>query len=236
MPDKLLVPSIEQRIAGMVEMARRMRGKTETEKRTGHKPTITISREFGCEGYPVAERLGELLEHATKEPWVIMDKALLEAAAKHHDISEEVFHSLGHRPRFLDDMISTLAPRWKSERDHYKLLCDQIVSVAEMGNVIIMGRGSAIITQQMANCLHFRIYGSHTFKVRSIARRAKIPVQDAELLVEKKQKERDKFIRSFLDRDITDMNLYHLAFNNDKNPAAQIARTIADYLCQKTTG
>lgn len=236
MPEKLLVPSIEQRIAGMIEVARRMRGKTETEKRTGHKPTITISREFGCEGYPVAERLKGLLEHATKEPWVIMDKALLEEAAKHHDISEEVFRSLGHRPRFLDDMISTLAPRWKSERDHYKLLCDQIVSLAEVGNMIIMGRGSAIITQQMANCLHFRIYGSHHFKVRSIARRAKIPAQEAEVLVEKKQKERDKFIRSFLDRDIADLNLYHLAFNNDKNPAAQIARTIADYLCQKTAG
>jgi len=236
MLEKLLVPSIEQRIAGMIEVARRMRQKTETEKRTGLKPTITISREFGCEGYPVAERLVELLQQSTKEPWGIMDKALLEEAAKRHDISEEVFRSLGNRPRFLDDMISTLSPRWKTERDHYKLLCDQIVSLAEMGNVIIMGRGSAIITQQMANCLHFRIYGSHHFKVRSIARRAKIPVQDAELLVEKKQKERDKFIQSFLDGDMADLNLYHLAFNNDKNPASQIARTIADYLCQKTAG
>ncbi len=86
----------------------------------------------------------------------------------------------------------------------------------------------------MNNCLHFRIYASHHFKVRSIARRAKISVQDAEHLVEKRQKERDKFIRSFLDRDITDLNLYHLAFNNDKNSPAQIAQTIADYLCQKT--
>lgn len=236
MPEKLLVPSIEQRIAGMVEVARRMQGKTQTEKLTGHKPTITISREFGCEGYPMAERLKELLEHSTKEPWIIMDKALLEEAAKHHDISEEVFRSLGHRPRFLDDMISTLTPRWKSERDHYKLLCSQIVSLAEVGNVIIMGRGSSIITQQMNNCLHFRIYGSHNFKIRSIARRAHISVQDAEHLVEKKQKERDKFIRSFLDRDISDLSLYHLVFNNDKNSAEQIAQTIGDYIRQKTAG
>ena len=236
MPERLLVPSIEQRLAAMVEVARRMKGKTETEKRTGLKPTITISREFGCEGYPVAEQLKELLERSTKEPWVIMDKALLEEAAKHHDISEEVFRSLGHRPRFLDDMISTLTPRWKSERDHFKLLCSQIVSLAEVGNVIIMGRGSSIITQQMNNCLHFRIYASHHFKVRSIARRAHISVQDAEHLVERKQKERVKFIRDFLDRDISDLSLYHLAFNNDKNSATCIAQTIADYLCQKTAG
>ncbi|ABB33055.1 hypothetical protein GeomeDRAFT_2586 [Geobacter metallireducens RCH3] len=236
MPEKLLVPSIEQRLAAMVEVSRRMRGKTEAEKRMGRKPTITISREFGCEGYPVAEQLRELLEHSTREPWVVMDKALLEEAAKHHDISETVLQSLGQRPRFLDDMISTLMPRWKTERDHYKLLCDQIVSLAEVGNVIIIGRGSSIITQQMNNCLHFRIYASHHFKVRSIARRAKISIQDAELLVEKMQKERVKFIRSFLDRDIADLNLYHMAFNNDKNSEAQIARAIFDYLCQKIAG
>lgn len=233
MPEKVLVPSIEQRLAAMVEVARRMRCKTETEKRTGHKPTITLSREFGCEGYPVAEQLKELLEHSTKEPWVIMDKALLEETAKHHDISETVFQSLGHRSLLLDDMIATLTPRWKSEREHYKLLCSQIVSLAEAGNVIIMGRGSSIITQQMNNCLHFRIYASNHFKVRSIARRAKISLQEAETLVEKKQKERVKFIRDFLDRDIADLSLYHLVFNNDKNSAACIARTIADYLCQK---
>lgn len=235
MPESLLVPSIEQRLAAMVEIARRTKSMTETERKTGHKPTITISREFGCEGYPTAERLKELLEKSTGEPWVVMDKALLQEVARRHEISEEVFDSLGNRPRFLDDMIATLTPRWKSERDYYQILCSHIVAMAEAGNVIIIGRGSSIITQQMENCFHFRIYGSHRFKVRSIARRTKISLQDAELLVERKQKERDKFIRSFLDHDIGDLSLYHLAFNNDRNPAERMARIIADYVCHKFT-
>lgn len=233
MPEKLLVPSIEQRLAGMLEMNRRMREEAEGGKKGKAKPAVTISREFGCEAYPMAERLKEILEKKTGESWALMDKGLLEEVAKHHELAEEIFASLGKKPRFLDEMISTLSTRWKSEKDYYRLLCRQIVSLASGGNVIIIGRGSPIITQQLDNCYHFRMYASHEFKVRSIARRAGIPVQEAEHLVERKQRERDKFIRDFLDRDAKDLSIYHLVFNNDKNPAAKIAQTIAAYMFLK---
>ncbi|RNC68354.1 MAG: cytidylate kinase-like family protein [Desulfuromonadales bacterium] len=233
MAEKMLVPSIEQRLAGMLEVTRRMKDDAEGGKRLKPKPAVTISREFGCEAYPMAERLKELLERKSGEPWVIMDKALLEETAKLHNISEEVFRTLGHRPRFLDEMVSTLTPRWKSEKDHYRLLCDQIVSLASAGNVILIGRGSSIITQQLENCYHFRIYASHQFKVRSIARRVNIPPQEADHLIERKQKERDRFIRDFLDCDARDLSFYHLAINNDRSPAPKIAQIITDYIYLK---
>ncbi|BBA69206.1 AAA family ATPase [Geobacter sulfurreducens] len=236
MPEKLLVPSIEQRIAGMLEVTRRMKDESEGRKKGKIRPTVTISREFGCEAFPMAERLKEILDRQSGESWVIMDKGLLEEAAKRLDVSTEVFNSLGHRPRFLDDMIATLTPHWKSERDYFRILCDQIASLADAGNVILIGRGSTVITQSMANCFHFRIYASHEYKVRSIARRAKLPLQEAEHLVERKQKERDRFIRDFLDRDISDLSLYHLAFNNDRNSSDLIARSIADYLVARKGG
>ena len=227
MPEKILVPSIEQRLSGFIEVSRRG---SQGANKGGAKPTITISREFGCEAYPVAEQLKTIMEEKTKEPWVLIDKALLDVVAKDNDLSASVLHSLGQKPRWLDEMLSTMTPRWKNEKDDYKLLCEQIVAIAKQGNAIIVGLGSAIITQELKNCYHFRLFASQEFKVRSIARRMQLSVQDAELLVEKRQKERDRFVQNFLDADAKDNRFYHVIFNNDRNNPAQLGATIASYV------
>lgn len=231
MPERGLIPSIDMRLSSLLEFNRRREMELEARSRSKKsRPAITISREFGCEAYPMAERLREGLEKKTAEPWVLMDKGLLEEVARNHNLSEEILGRLGEKPRFLDEMLSTFTPRWKSEKDHFRLLCRHIVSLADAGNVIIIGRGSAIITQSMKNCHHFRMFASQEFKTRSIARRLDISREDAEALVVKKQQQRDKFIRDFLDRDARDLSIYHLVFNNDKNTPDRIARTIMDYV------
>jgi len=138
--------------------------------------------------------------------------------------------NLGEKNQILNEILATFSPRWKSEKDHYRLLCRHIVSLAEQGNVIIVGRGSAIVTGHLENCHHFRLYASLAFKAASIARRLGIPLEEAETLVEKKQKQRDRFTVDFLDQDAHDVKFYDLMFNNDRNSAEKIAGTIAEYV------
>lgn len=229
MSDTVLVPSIEQRLAGLIEIERRRDLEAENNVKV-LKPTITISREFGCEAYPMAERLKELMEKKTGEAWTLMDKALLQEVERDNDLSLDILRSLGERNLWIDDFLATMSKRWQSDREYYHLLSRHIVSLASQGNVIIVGRGAAIITQRMKNCRHFRIYGSMEYKAQSIARRAHISLQDAELLVEKQQKLRDKFIRDFMDEDARDLRFYNLVFNNDKSSSDCIAKIIADYV------
>jgi len=229
MTETRLIPSIEMRLSSLLEVTRRREMESESHgKSTG--PTITISREFGCEAYPTAERLQELLEQKTGEKWVVMDKRLLEEVARNHNLSEELLQGLGEKLRFVEEMMATFTPRWKTEKDYYRLLCRQIVSLAHKGNVIIVGRGSAFITQSMKNCHHFRLFASPEFKARSIAQRLGISVEEAGDMVTRKQQQRDKFIRDFLDRDARDLSVYHLAFNNDKNTPDRMARAIMEYV------
>lgn len=232
MPETILFPSIEQRIAALIEVQRR-KDKEADAKVKKLKPTITLSREFGCEVYPLAEKLKEIMEGKTREPWLLLDKALLEEVAKRDDLSERVLSTLGEKPRWLDEFLSTFTPRWKSEKDYYRMLCKHIVSFATDGNVIIVGRGSAIITQEMKNCQHFRVFASEHFKVQSISRRMKVSPAEAASIVDKKQRQRDKFIRDFLDRDAHDLSFYNLAFNNDKNSTDRMANIISDYVLGK---
>ncbi|MDY0300434.1 MAG: cytidylate kinase-like family protein [Trichlorobacter sp.] len=225
-----LIPSIDHRLGGLIEVARRQNQGVWHEEEPSPKPTITISREFGCEAYPVAELLRLNLEKKTGENWTLMDKALLDEVAKNHNLSSDVLKNLGEKNRFLDEFLATFSSRWKSDKDYYRLLTRHIVALAEQGNVIIVGRGASIVTRNMKNCFHFRIFASMTFKKQSIANRLSISEAEAEAIVEKKQKERDNFIRSFLDFDPYNLAVYHLAFNNDRNSASKTADMITEYL------
>lgn len=227
MQESRLIPSIDKRLGAFIEMNRRQDAALGEPRQ---RPAITISREFGCEAYPMAELLRQQLELRTKQSWTLMDKALLDEVAKNHNLSAQVLMTLGEKNHFLDEFLSTFSSRWKTDKDYYRLLCKQIIALAEEGNVIIIGRGGAQVTQRMKNCYHFRMFASHGFKVASIAKRLCVEKVEAEVVVEKRQKERDRFIRDFLDRDPYDLNLYHLIFNNDRNGATRIAETIADYV------
>ncbi len=230
MPVIELAPSVEQRLRAYHELSHRVKSLV---KGAPLKPTITLSREFGCEAFPVAEELVKLAEKITGEQWLLVDIALLDAVAKEHHISEEVMLSLGHKPRWLDDMFATLSPHWKTDADYYRLLCEQVVMTATAGNAVIVGLGAAIIAKSMENCFHFRLIAEQDFKVRSIARRMKLSKQEAEIFVTDQQKERDKIIRKLLDADEHHPLYYHAIFNNGKVRNPRIARTIADFVFKK---
>ena len=229
MSDKMLVPSIEMRLGSLLEFNRR--NDEIAASRSKVHPTITVSREFGCEAYPMTECLKQIMEKKTGDAWAIMDKALLEEVAKHHNLSEEIVSRLGgQKSRILDEVLGTFSPSWKSDNDHFRLLCKHVFSLAEKGNVIIVGRGSSIVTQPLKNCYHFRMYASHQFKVASITRRLNTSREEAESVVDKKQKLRDAFIHDYFNLDPCDLRFYHLVFNNDKSSPERIAQVIAEFV------
>jgi len=227
MPGTVLYPAVEKRLKAYHDLGHRAKS---LKADTAMKPTITITREFGCEAYPVAEELVKLAEEKTGEQWVMVDKSLLDAVAKEHHLSEDIFTSLGKKPHWLDEMLTALSPNWKSDADYYRLLCNEVVSSAMAGNAVIVGLGAPIITMSLENCFHFRLVAEHKFKVRSIARRMGMAKQDAELFVLDHQKERDRIIKSVLDADEHNPLYYHVIFNNSKVRNHKIARTIADFV------
>ena len=226
MPTGDLFPSVERRLKAYHELSHKVSGLDDSAPL---KPTITISREFGCEAFPVSEELVRLAEKKTGEPWLLVDKSLLDAVAKEHNIPEEIMLSLGSEPRWFDDMMATFSANWKSDADYYRLLCRQVVMIASAGNAVIVGLGSPVITKNLKNCFRYRLIAEHDFKVKSIARRMKIPKQEAELVVMDRQKERDRVLRKLLNSDLRNPLLYHAIFNNGRIKSRQVARLILDH-------
>src|SRR5690242_8885676 len=228
MPKEHLIPSVEERLRGLIEVGRRNLREHVLGSEERRYPTVTLAREFGCEAYPVAQKLRTLLEERSGQQWVIMDRALLEAVAQDYNLSAQMLSDIGKKNRFLDDMLSTFSARWKSDKDYYRLLCRQIVSLAQDGNVILVGRGAAIVTQDIGNCFHFRLVAPMSFRAGSIAARMQLSADEAQDLIEVRQRQRDAFLKDFLGREIGEPTLYHAIFNNSRCSAAQIARLAAD--------
>lgn len=234
MPENLFIPSVDLRIGSLEEYNRRQKEKAALQHRKPKpRPCLTLSREFGCEGYPVAELLRELMMQRTGDEWVLIDKAVLEEVARRNNISEEILRTLGENNRTLNDVLATFSPNWKSEQDYFRLLSRHVVALAEQGNVIIVELGGAIITRHIEHSFHFRIYGSESFKVASLARRLSLAPEAAEKLMHRQQKLRDNFTRDFLDRDDHDPALYHMLFNNNHVSPGGIAHIIADFVCAR---
>lgn len=229
MPENLLIPSVDLRIGTLEEYNRRQKEKAFIQhKKPKARPCITISREYGCEGYPVAERLRDLMMQKTGDEWVLIDKDVLEEVARRHNISEEILQNLGENNRILNDVLATFSPRWKSDQEYFRMLSRHVVALAEQGNVIISELGGAIVTKHIEHSCHFRIFGSVPFKTATLGRRLNLDSEAAEKLMHRQQKARDHFNKAFLDQNGHDPSLYDLLFNNDRITPGEIAHTIAD--------
>ena len=100
-----LLPSVERRLAAWLSVKDRATGAE--SHRPG--PTITISRKYGCDAFPLALRLKELLDAACEEPWIIYDKALLERVSQAEHLSMQFLEDLGST-RVADDSLGFIFP------------------------------------------------------------------------------------------------------------------------------
>jgi len=231
MPDSLFIPSIDLRVGSLEEYNRIQREKASLQyKKPKARLCITLSREYGCTGYPVAEALRDIMTQRTGEQWVIVDKDVLEEVARRHNLSREILQTLGENNRILHQVLATFSPRWKSNYEYFELLASHIVALAEQGNVIIVGMGGALLTRHIEHSYHFRIFGSDGFKSAKLAKWLHIETEAADKLMRRQQKLRTNYIKDFLNEDINNPTLYDLLFNNDRCSHDKIAQAIVDFV------
>lgn len=234
MPDNLFIPSVDLRIGSLEEYNRRQKEKAASRHgKPKPRPCITISREYGCTGYPTADLLRDILMRRTGDEWIMIDRAIIEEVATRNNLSQEILQTLGENNRLLAEILATFSSRWKSNYEYFLPLSQHVVALAEQGNVLILELGGAIVTRHLEHSYHFRIFGSEQFKIKTLAGRLKISEEEAEDLMHRKQKQRDRFTRDFLNQDGHDPALYDLLFNNDRCGSDRIAHTIADYVLGK---
>lgn len=225
----LLTPNIERRLSTLININER---KKFNDKKL--RPTITLSREYGCEAFPLANLLKETLEKQTGQNWTIYDKGLIKEISSTENLSESFLSHIGDSSRFLDFMASFNRDAY-THTEAYEKMAKHIAKIALEGNAIIIGRGASLITREFDNCLHFRLEAPFPKRVASIAQRLSMSIPEATDHVVKMQTEREKFIADFFHKDIRDIKYYDAIFNDERLTSEQMVQFIEILLQGKLT-
>ncbi len=198
---------------------------------------ITVSREYGCDAYPTAGKLQELInaKHPTNK-WLVFSHQMIQKLAQDEKLGSDLINNVSEkRYSFMNWFIDGLVPDYLQsvQSQVFERMRILLLNLAEKGNVIIVGGGAQIITNELDPSkfagTHVRFYASYPWRLKSIMEKFHLNRVEAEEQIKMKQDARNKFVEDFTGKSSTDPLLYHLMLNNDKNTADTMAAAIFHY-------
>ncbi len=191
------------------------------------RASITISREFGCEGYPLAHRLAEKLNENAGS-WHIFNRDIFNQISENPQYTERLLEEIrAERRNQLQQYLDHFFTHAPTELMQFKKLAQSIKAVAHKGHAIIVGAGGTILGQDDDSQFHVRLVADMDFKVKRL--KPLVPdMSPAEIIetIEQTNRNRVEFIREFTAKDITDPSYYDLTLNNDRYTVDQMADVV----------
>lgn len=187
--------------------------------------TIALSREVGARGCSVARALGDRLG------WPVYD----------HEILDRLAGELKAHPRRLAEMDEKHANLLTefiecfscesvvSEDAYVRRLIKTLQALAAQGNCIIVGRGAAQLLPPETT-LRARLVADLDDRIGVMCQRLSMPRAEAARYVEKKDRERDKFVKHHFHKDAADPRQYDLVLNSTRFPVGECADLILEAL------
>jgi len=223
--------SMDKYINAQVTYWKQQKEKLVAPEKTNPLPFITISREYGCGGYDVAKSLVEILNNELKKTpaWAAYNRELLDKVMDDMGLSSSLAETLTGTARSgLTNLLQTSFSSFPTQVSVHKKLAETIALLALNGNVVIVGRGSNIITRSIKNGYNVRLVAPLQWRSDEIVKKMNISKQDAVKLISEKTKQRDTFLKEYLKFDVSDPHNYQLIINNADHSIEQAARIIIE--------
>ncbi len=200
------------------------------------KYAITISRAEGAGGLTVSSELADYLKARipTHEEWTIFDQNLVVKVLEDYNIKRRVgdFMKEGHKGT-VTDAIEEFLGLHPSTWTLVQRTNATILRLAQLGNVILVGRGGNIVTSDMETVFHVRLVGSFEKRVEQAQKVFGHDKKTAVNYIKKRDAGRKRYIKDNFDKDIDDPLLYHLIINTDLFKYEDAARLIGDEVIRR---
>jgi cytidylate kinase len=202
------------------------------------KPAITISRQTGAGAVTVAHLVAGQLDVECQGnppcPWAVFDRNLASKILEDHNLSTKIEQFMPEDTKFpLTDALEALLglhPLTWTLKEYAK---QTIRKLAARGNVILVGRGAAVVTALLPRILQVRLIAPFNFRVRHFAEFHQITAEKAAGLVRETDEARRRYVQSYFGADVNDPLHYHLVINTERNGFKGAAQIIASTLVNR---
>ncbi len=195
------------------------------------KRAVTISRQAGCAAHVIGNKLAEHLQTAAPKeaaPWTVLDRELVGTVLLEHHLPERFAKFMPEdRISQMGDIVEELCglhpPSWILVRQ----TAETILHLAELGNVILIGRGASVITRRLDHVFHVRLVGSLEKRQERVQQFDHLSRKAALELIRRQDRGRKRYLKKYFGQNIDDPLLYHLVINTDRVSCEKAAHLIA---------
>ena len=175
---------------------------------------VTVAREYGSGGGPIAARL------AARLGWELVDNSLIMRVAEHARVAPAVchnhdecvdswFHRLNKRT-FGRGAFESVASGEVFDADSMVTLSRKVIEqAATTGNVVIVGRGAQCILQGRPDTFHLFVYAPMDERIRRVREMYGSAFASVERIMEM-DRVRTQYVRHYYDADWRDPHLYDI--------------------------
>lgn len=172
------------------------------------KPFITIAREPGSGGAPIAKAVAEKLG------FEFIDEQIIEEIARSTKRRKAIIQQIDEKSRSqIEDVVhSILNAEYVDDAKYVSELVRVILTYAHKGYCVFLGRGANFMTP-FAKGLHVNITAPYKVRVQRAMDFEGLNEAQAKEVIAKIEKERASFVKQYFKHDIGKKNAYDLTIN-----------------------
>jgi cytidylate kinase len=199
---------------------------------------VTISRQTGSGAHSVAEQLAHLLQARSPKdaaPWTVFDRNLVEKVLEDHKLPQRLAQFMPEDK--VSEIADTMDELFGLHPQSWTLVhqtTDTILRLAELGNVILIGRGATVITSKLDYVFHVRLVASLERRMKYIQELHHLSDKVAKDQIRREDRGRERYLKKYFHADLNDPLLYHLTINTDLVSYDEAARIIADAMLARS--
>jgi len=199
----------------------------------GPGPVITISREFGCPAKKIAANLTEAINiKQKKDKWCWVSKEILAESANQLGMHpDEIQYVFDYKKRgIIEEIIAAQSRKYyRSDKKIRNTIAKVIRRIAETGNVIIVGRGGAAITNNIKNSLHIKLIADIEWRAKNVGIIHDMGIDEAIPFTIDYDKNRKIFLDYYWEKN-SDHSIFDLIYNCSKMTDEDIVASIIHIL------
>ena len=207
-------------------------GKMSYSDKDRPRRAVTISRQTGCGARVVAAKLADHLQshdRHSRAPWTVFDQNLIERVLEDHHLPKRIEEFMPEdRISEIADIMDGLFELRPSSWTLVHHTSETILHLAELGSVILIGRGANIVTSKFDHIVHVRLIAPLEQRIERIQQTEKLSAKEAAAFIRKEDRGRHRYIKKYFEQDINDPLLYHLVINTGLVSLDKAVRMIAE--------